>query len=47
MFLDIQVSGDQKKSKEKLTIKKWPQTFDKMDCLGLQIHQRLKTISCF
>ena len=34
MFLNIQVSGDQskKKAKEKLFIKKWPQTFDRMNC---------------
>ena len=49
MFLNIQVSGDQskKKAKEKLTIKKWPRTFDRMNCLGLGIHQRCRQFHVF
>ena len=42
MFLDIQVSSDQKiKGTEKLTSEKWPRTFERMDFLGLRIHERL------
>ena len=43
IFLDLQVSGDRikMKAKEKFTIEKWPQTFDRMNRLGLGIRQRL------
>ena len=35
------------KAKEKLHVDKRPQIFDRMNCLGLGISQRLQTISCF
>ena len=36
-----------KKTEEKLTIKRWPQQIYRMDCLGLGIHQRLLASSFF
>ena len=35
------------KAEEKFPIEKWPQIFDRMNCLGFGIHQRLWIFSCF
>ena len=43
MFLDPQGSFDQKQ----LPVYRWPQIFDRMNSLGLGIHQQLWKISCF
>ena len=41
------VAKTKMKPKEKLSVEKLPQMFDRMNCIGLRIRQRLRTISCF
>ena len=47
LFLELQGSCDQNKneSKEKLPVEKWPHIFDRINRLGLETRQRMRTIS--
>ena len=35
------------KADKKFAVEKWPNIFDRMNCLGIRIRQRLGMISCF
>ena len=43
----LQLKQKKIKAREKLSVEKWFQIFDRMNCLSLGIRQRLQIISCF